>query len=77
MVCYREDICIGVINENELKRKIDIVLNKLRNAGMTINEKKNVNNSSKISFLGYTISKEGISPDQALIKKTKNIYTTK
>ena len=32
-------------------------------------KKKCVNNRSKISFLGYFISKEGISPDQALIKK--------
>ena len=37
MVCYQDDICIGVTNENELKKKTDIVLNRLRNAGMTIN----------------------------------------
>ena len=39
MVCYQDDICIGATNENELKRKTDIVLNRLRNAGMTMNEK--------------------------------------
>ena len=33
------DICTGATNENELKKKTDIVLNILRNAGMTINEK--------------------------------------
>ena len=66
MVCYQDDICIGATNENELKKKTDIVLNRLRNAGMKINEKKFVNNSN-ISFLVYTISKEGISPDQVLI----------
>ena len=33
-------------------------------------KKKCVNNSSKILSLDYTISKEGISPDQALTKKT-------
>ena len=38
MVCYQDDICIRSINENELKKKTDIVLNRLRNAGMT-NEK--------------------------------------
>ena len=69
MVCYQDDICIGDINENELKKKTDIVLNRLRNAGMTINEKKKcVNNCSKTSFLGYSISKEGISLDQVLIE---------
>ena len=31
----------------------------------------------KISFLGYTISKEGISPDQALIEKILKIATNK
>ena len=36
-----------------------------------------MNNSCKISFFGYTISKEGISPDQALIKNAKNSYTYK
>ena len=75
MVCYQDDICIGATNQNELKKKTDIILNRLRNTGITINEKKYVNDSSKISFLGYTISKEGISPDKALIEKVLKIAT--
>ena len=39
MVCYQDDICIGATNENKLKKKTDIILNRLRNAGMTLNEK--------------------------------------
>ena len=39
MVCYQDDICIGATNKNEIKKKTDIVLNRLRKAGMTINEK--------------------------------------
>ena len=39
IVCYQDDICIGATNENELIKKTDIVLNRLRNAGMTIKEK--------------------------------------
>ena len=75
MICYQDNICIGATNEKELKKKTDIVLNRLRNTGMIINEKKCVNNNSKISLLEYTISKEGISPDQTLIEKnTKNSY---
>ena len=35
MVCYLDNICIGVTKENEYKKKTDIVLNRLRNAGMT------------------------------------------
>ena len=76
MVCYLDNIYIGANNENKLKKKNDIVLNRLRNTEMTINEKKKcVNNSSKISFLGYSISK-GRSPDQALIEKIQKIATS-
>ena len=39
MVYYQDDICIRATNENELKKKTDIVLNRLRNAGMTMNKK--------------------------------------
>ena len=39
MVCYQDDICIGATNEKESKKKTDTVLNRLRNVGMTINEK--------------------------------------
>ena len=39
MVCYQDDICIEATNENELKKKIDIIFNRLRNAKMTIKEK--------------------------------------
>ena len=50
IVSYQDDICIGATNEKELKNKTDIGLNRLRNTGMTINEKKCVNNCCKISF---------------------------
>ena len=68
MVCYLDDICVGATNENDLKKKTNIILNRLRNIGMTM-KKKCINDSSKISFLGHSISKEGISPDQDLIEK--------
>ena len=40
MVRYLGNICIESTNENELKKKTDIVLTRLRNAFMTINFKK-------------------------------------
>ena len=39
MVCNEDNICIGTTNENALKKKTDVILKRLRNAGMTINEK--------------------------------------
>ena len=47
MVCYQDGIRLGTTNENELKKKTDIILNTLRNAGMTIKE-KSINDSCKI-----------------------------
>ena len=70
MVCYQDDKCLGATIEKEFKKKTDIVLNKLRNDNKW---KKCVNNSCKISFLGDTISKECISPDQAFIEKILKI----
>ena len=76
MFFYEDDICIGATNENELKKKTDIILNKLRNLWQWMTMKKKcVNNYSKLSFLDNTILKEGISPDQALIKKILEIAT--
>ena len=39
MVCYQDDIGIKATNENKLKKETNIILNRLRNAGMTINKK--------------------------------------
>ena len=75
MVCYQDNICIEATNEKELKKKTDIILNRLRNSGKTINEKKCLNNSSQTSFLGYSISKEDILSDQALIEKILKLAT--
>ena len=75
MVCYQDDICIRATNENELKMKTDIVLKILRNAGMTINEKKCVNKSSKISFLGYSIQKKLYHQTKLWQKKIQKITT--
>ena len=76
-ICYQDDICVGDLNEDDLKKKTENILNRLRDAGMTINTKKCVTNSEVISFLGYSISKEGISPDKVLIEKILKVATPK
>ena len=45
------------------------ILKKLNKAGMTINKNKCKLNCDKISYLGYQISKDSISPDERLTKK--------
>ena len=72
---YQDDICIRATNENEFKKKTNIILNRLRKAKMIINENKRVNDSSKIYFIGYSICYiTRVSVDE---KDTKNCNTYK
>ncbi len=48
---------------------------RLNKAGMTINKDKCSFDCKKISYLGYQILKEGISPDERLTKKITEIAT--
>lgn len=48
----------------ELQQKSYYVLNKLKNAGMTINKYKCLLNCVTVAYLGYQISKDGISPEK-------------
>lgn len=59
MVVYQDNICLNSPIE-ELNPKTDLILNRLRWSGMTINEKKYIYNGKRISSLGYSISKEGL-----------------
>ena len=47
MVYYQDDIYICATYENELKKKTDIILDRLGTAGITINEK----NASTIAII--------------------------
>ena len=75
MVIYQDDICVGASTKEELKYKVVQILKKLSEVGMTINEDKCELMCEKISYLGYQISKDGISPDDRLTKKIAEIST--
>lgn len=51
MIIYQDDICIGLTSREELKEKMDYVLNKLKKAGMTINKHKYVLECGIITYL--------------------------
>ena len=68
IIIYQDDICMGARTREELKSKTEQVLR--RQAGMTINWDKCKLDCEKISYQGYQISREGISPDERLTNKT-------
>ena len=73
MLIYQDDICIGAISENQLHDKVNMAMNILSEAGMTVNEEKCVFKSKEINFLGYRISAQGVRPDTKLVEKIKGV----
>ena len=67
--------CVGVWNYQETVRekRMLAVKSRLREKNFTINQKKsNSEPVDSVSFLGYSISKEGITPDPIHVGKMKN-----
>ena len=75
MVIYQDDILVGAVNMDELRRKTQRILKKLEDAGMSINKEKCKFNCESINYLGLQISKDGISPDQNLLNKIARVST--
>ena len=71
-VIFQDDVLLyGTIKEPFDKRML-AVKSRLREKNFTINEKKsNSKPVNSISFLGYSISKEGIAPDSKYVEKIK------
>ena len=69
IIIHQDNICLGSCTRKELKNKTEQVLQGLKQAGMTINREKCKLDSKKISYLGYQISREGISLDKRLTNK--------
>ena len=75
MVIYQDDILVGAVNMDELRRKTQRILKKLEDAGMSINKEKCKFNCESINYLGLQISKDGISPDPNLLNKIARVST--
>ena len=73
VVIFQDDVLVyGTTNEQFDKRML-AVKSRLRGKNITINEKKsNSKPVDSVSFLGYSISKEGIAPHPKNVEKTKN-----
>jgi hypothetical protein len=68
VVCYLDDILIFSKNEEDHKKHVRLVLEKLCNAGLYAKLEKCVFHQSQVEFLGYIISREGISMDPKKIQ---------
>ena len=68
---FLDDILIYSSNFEDHLRHIQIVLERLRKAGLTVEPKKTFIARKEIVFIGYTFSKNGITTDPSNIDKVK------
>ena len=77
VVIYLDDILIYAENMAEYQRLVKEVLKRLDKAGLSINAKKSHWHSSKVEFLGYIISKDGITMSTEKVQAVKDWPTPK
>ena len=68
VVCYLDDILIYSKDINQYEEHVQLVLEKLRNAGLYVKLEKCNFHQSQVEFLGYIVSCDGISMDQKKIQ---------
>ena len=70
VLCHIDDILVYGQDAAEHESRLQATLKRIQSAGITLNEGKCQFNQSRVTFLGYVIDKDGISPDP---KKTAAI----
>lgn len=72
IICYIDDICIASNNEQEHYEHVRIVLQRLREYGLKINESKCVFAQEEVLFLGHEVSKKGLHPPKEKVEAIVN-----
>lgn len=69
LLIYQDDIAIFAETRAALEKRLNAVRVRLQEKKVTINESKSIEYCDKLTFLGFVISEEGISPDGRLVQK--------
>ena len=73
VVIFQDDVLVYGTTKEQFDKRMLAVKSRLREKNFTIDEKKsNSKPVDSVSFLGYSISKEGIAPDPKHVEKIKN-----
>lgn len=71
-VCHMDDILIWGNDQAEHDQRLNIVLETLKNAGITLNERKCQFSVKRVKFLGHIIDEDGIHPDDDKVTSIKD-----
>ena len=61
---YIDDILVTASSKEEMKERLRLLFERLCEYGLIVNPKKSVLGVKKVTFLGFSVSKDGIKPDQ-------------
>ena len=77
VVIFQDDVLVYGTTKELFDKRMLAVKSRLREKNFTTNQKKsNSKPVDSLSFLGYSISKEGIAPDPKHVEKIKNAKST-
>ena len=65
---YLDDILVSGRNQSEHDARLNAVMNRLREANITINMQKSVFSQEEIEFCGHRLSKDGVAPLHSAIR---------
>jgi len=63
VVCLMDDVLVHGKSQEEHDRRLMVVLQKLQDAGLTLNQKKCEFSKSRVKFLGQIVDHAGVRPD--------------
>ncbi|XP_054272632.1 uncharacterized protein K02A2.6-like [Macrosteles quadrilineatus] len=72
MVAYLDDVIVGGSSRQEAYSRLELVLQRLSDYGVKVNESKCNFLQSQVEYLGYRLSAEGISPQVGILDAIRN-----
>ena len=73
VVCLIDDVLVYVATQEEHDKNLLAALNRIQDAGLTLNRKKCVFSTTTIKFLGQVVDANGIKPDPDKITAISDI----
>lgn len=73
VICYFDDILLHTQSMPEHDKLLQVVGERVKDAGLELNEEKCEYKKEEITFLGHVISREGVKPDPTKIEAIKKL----
>lgn len=72
VVVYLDDVLVSGRTQAEHDKRLELLLNRMKEYGILLNEEKCVINVSELEFLGHELSEKGIRPTESRVSAIKS-----